>query len=326
LEHRSNEEGDYSRHSGNSVSVQTWDFEKMCQSYLLDPFLFGDPNNLVNSQNLFGKYVLVGPSDKEVLASYWYSKTYDEYITDPETQFLLPLEIYLDKTGKTADMTSYCGETLIWASVLLRYAICQDNETWRVQGYINNLEKTLSAKKMLSWGWKGEMGCTLHNYHKVSATVLQSIAKSQNKGRFNGYIRMDNEVRYMRKIPVFVFFKGDGKSSDTVVARYSGKNCKMRVPRLCLTSLDKLDDPLHACPWMVGVHLDQLYAGATQPAPTRELERERSHYLKALTNTSTHVCDNAFSKLDFGYNPFGITLATPSDMMQGPHQYVYPCL
>ncbi len=120
----------------------------------------------------------------------------------------------------------------------------------------------------------------------------------------------------MHIILVFSFLKGDGKSSDTVVAQNGGRNCKMRVPRrLCLTSLDKLDDPLHACQWMVGEHLDQLYAGATQPTPTRELERERRCYLKALADTSTHVCDNAFSKLDFSYNPFGITLVTPSDMM-----------
>jgi hypothetical protein len=91
LEHGSNEEGEYSRHSGDNVSIQTWDFEKMCQSYLLDPFLFGNQNNLVNSQNPFGKYLPVGPSDKETLASYWYSKTYDNYITDPDTQFL-PLD------------------------------------------------------------------------------------------------------------------------------------------------------------------------------------------------------------------------------------------
>jgi hypothetical protein len=188
LEHGSDEEGDYSRCSGNSVVVQTWDFEKMCQSYLLDPFLFGNRNNLVNSKNPFGKYLPVGPSDKEVLASYWYSKTYDKYITDPETQFLLPLEMHLDKTGKATGLTSYCGEPLIWASVLLRYAICQDNETWCIQGYINDLEKTSSAKKTLSLGRKGEMGRTLRNYHRVVGAVLQSIVKCQNKGRFDGYV------------------------------------------------------------------------------------------------------------------------------------------
>jgi hypothetical protein len=135
---------------------------------------------------------------------------------------------------------------------------------------------------------------------------------------------MGDKVRYMHIIRVFAFLKGDGKNGDAVVTRYGGKNCKMRAPRLCLTSLDKLDDPLHACPWMVGEHLDQLYAGATQLTPTRELERERRRYLKALADTSTHVCDNAFSKLDFGYNPFGITLATPLDMMHAFESGIMP--
>jgi hypothetical protein len=70
---------------------------------------------------------------------------------------------------------------------------------------------------MLMSGWKDKMGCTLHNYNKVLATVLQSIVKCQNKGRFDGYVQMGNEVRYMSIIPVFVFLKGDGKSSDAVV-------------------------------------------------------------------------------------------------------------
>jgi hypothetical protein len=35
----------------------------------------------------------------------------------------------------------------------------------------------------------------------------------------------------------------------------------------------------------------------------------------ALKATSTHFCDNALFRVDFGYNPLGVTLATPTDMM-----------
>jgi hypothetical protein len=77
-------------------------------------------SNLVNSQNPFGKYLPVGPSDKEVLASYWYSKTYDKYMTNPDTQFLLPLEMYLDKTGKTAGMT-----VLLWRTSYLGICVVE---------------------------------------------------------------------------------------------------------------------------------------------------------------------------------------------------------
>jgi hypothetical protein len=67
----------------------------MMHNYLLHPFLFGNKDNLVNIKNPWGKYILSSDpgNDKEVLTSYWYSKTYDEYITDPNMQFLLCLEV-----------------------------------------------------------------------------------------------------------------------------------------------------------------------------------------------------------------------------------------
>jgi hypothetical protein len=65
----------------------------MMQDYLLDPFLFGNKYNLVNGNNPWGKYISSDlTNDKEVLTSYWYSKTYDKYITNPDTQFFLCLE------------------------------------------------------------------------------------------------------------------------------------------------------------------------------------------------------------------------------------------
>jgi hypothetical protein len=89
----------YHRRHKDSVTVQAWPFEQMMQDYLLDPFLFSNKYNLVNGDNPWGKYVSSNlTNDKEVLASYWYSKTYDEYITDPDTQFLLCLEACTTKT------------------------------------------------------------------------------------------------------------------------------------------------------------------------------------------------------------------------------------
>jgi hypothetical protein len=71
---------------------------------------------------------------------------------------------------------------------------------------------------------------------------------------------------------------------------------------------------MHACGWWESTWISFTLVPLNWPQ--QESWIGRGDYLKALANTSTHVCDNAFSKLDFGYNPFGITLATPSDMMQ----------
>jgi hypothetical protein len=105
----------------DSVILQAWPFEQMMQDYLLDPFLFDNKYNLVNGDNPWGKYVSSNPAnDKEVLASYCYSKTYDKYITDPDTQFLLCLEAYMDKTAKNAGLTSYAHEPFLLSVLHLK--------------------------------------------------------------------------------------------------------------------------------------------------------------------------------------------------------------
>jgi hypothetical protein len=47
----------------------------------------------------------------------------------------------------------------------------------------------------------------------------------------------------------------------------------------------------------------------------RAREKEMKEYMATLDAMSAHHCDNAFFDIKFGHNPFGITLATPSDMM-----------
>ena len=87
LENGTKEEGvdGYHQCPGDVVTIQAWSFEQMIQEYLLNIFLFGNTNNLVNADNPWGKYIPTDPNDKEMLASYWYSKMWDENITDPNT-------------------------------------------------------------------------------------------------------------------------------------------------------------------------------------------------------------------------------------------------
>jgi hypothetical protein len=47
----------------------------------------------------------------------------------------------------------------------------------------------------------------------------------------------------------------------------------------------------------------------------RAQEKEMKEYMAALDAMSAHHCDNAFFDIKLGHNPFGITLATPSDMI-----------
>ena len=118
------------------------------------------------------------------------------------------------------------------------------------------------------------------------------------------------------------------KSGDTLVSRFGGKNCIARVPRMCLCPKADLDNPLHRCLWIrvayqralneKVVQLSTPPETSTGPESYRQKlarQKEMKRYIAALDAMSTHRCNNAFFNLDFGYNPFGITLATPSDMM-----------
>jgi hypothetical protein len=47
----------------------------------------------------------------------------------------------------------------------------------------------------------------------------------------------------------------------------------------------------------------------------RAWEKEMKEYMAALDAMLAHHCDNTFFDIKFSHNPFGISLATPSDMM-----------
>jgi hypothetical protein len=99
----------------------------MMQDYLLDPFLFGNKYNLVNGNNPWGKYVSSDPNnDKEVLASYWYSKMHLRGV-HKGCQYSVPslslLEAYVDKTAKNAGLTSYAGEPFLLSALHLKKSL-----------------------------------------------------------------------------------------------------------------------------------------------------------------------------------------------------------
>ena len=297
------------------MKVPVWDFETVTKSFLLDPILFGNPDNLVNSNAPFEKFIVEKPTDsKEYLAGMHYSESYDLCVDDvdgPPRQFFFPLEIYLDKSGKTAGITSSCGEPLLMTTPLLKSSVREDPSSWCLLGFIPDLEKTSSAKKKQEAQRKQEKGRNQRNYHKCLRQILEPIHRSM-VSRFSTYVRLGDELRYLEIVPVLVMVQGDGKSGDTLVCRYGGKNCKGRVPRLCMTPFKRLSDPMRCCPLVLGSHIHRLQSRARNVSLSHD---ERKKYLDALRKMSTHPGDNILFDLDYGANKFGITLATPADMM-----------
>jgi hypothetical protein len=82
-----------------------------------------------------------------LLGSYWQSKTYELLISEPDKEFLLLLELYIDKTGKNLALQSYCGKPMIWSMPLLTQSFQQKAGTWRPVGFVLDLKVLSSAKK-----------------------------------------------------------------------------------------------------------------------------------------------------------------------------------
>jgi hypothetical protein len=228
---------------GKTMKVPVWDFETVVKNFLLDPILFGNPENLVTSNAPFEKFIVDDPMEsKEYLASRHYSQSYDLCIDDvdgPPRQLFFPFDICLDKLGKMAGITSSCGEPVLMTTPLLKSSVREDPSSWCLLGFIPDLEKTSSAKKKQEAQHKHEKGRNQRNYHKCLRQILEPIQCSMVQ-RFSTYVRLGDQLRYLEIVPVLVMVQGDGKSGDTLVCRYGGKNCKGRVPQLCMTPFKRL--------------------------------------------------------------------------------------
>jgi hypothetical protein len=110
-------------------------------------------------------------NDTELLSGPFYSESYDMKIKDPTKEFLFVMDIYLDKTGKSAGITSSCGELVIWTTPLLTSEVREHPYAWNLLGLIADLESGSSAKKKQDLGRKATKGHSLRNYHKILATL-----------------------------------------------------------------------------------------------------------------------------------------------------------
>jgi hypothetical protein len=233
-------------------------------------------------------------------------------IKDPTKEFLFVMDIYLDKTGKSAGITSSCGEPVIWTTPLLTSEVREHLYSWNLLGLIADLESGSSAKKKQDSSRKATKGRSLWNYHKILATLLEGLIEYQQSGGKYMHVRMGDEVRIVKVIVVVGIISGDNKSGDAICGRFGGKNCHHRVSRLCMTGYKDLNDCLCSCSLVHMRDLETLQKGAANPNTS---EKECNKYHNALRLMSSHYVDNAFFSVDFGSNHLGVTAATAPDMM-----------
>jgi hypothetical protein len=100
----------------------------------------------------------------------------------PNTQFLLCLEVYIDKTGKSARLTSYCSKSFLLSALHLKKSVQEQSGAWLVQASLPDLEAGSCTKKKKYSHSNKTCGRTNCNYHKVMEAVLQEVHAAQQKG------------------------------------------------------------------------------------------------------------------------------------------------
>lgn len=80
------------------IDVIVYDVKKMLMSLFDDVSLNQKENMVVNTNNVFYKYIPTNNQLGEVNSGKWYKVAYDNHISDPETEFLCPIILASDKT------------------------------------------------------------------------------------------------------------------------------------------------------------------------------------------------------------------------------------
>jgi hypothetical protein len=99
----------------------------------------------------------------------------------------------------------------------------------------------------------------MHDYHNILRVILQELIGIQQAGGICLYVHMGEEVRYVKVIPILSVITGNAKSGDNLCCWFMGKNCKGRVPQLCMTLLCSHDDPMWECRLVRSTDLQNLY-------------------------------------------------------------------
>jgi hypothetical protein len=133
------------------VNVITFNARRMILDLLDDTNIFGPLGNLVvNHDNPFLPYKNIWGVSEEILDRTWYSdsikrlKTCQPNPFKEEVEFLLPIVMYLDKTGTSMNQR-YPLEPFIFTTAVIKRSMQNKPTSWRPLGFIPDLETRSSA-------------------------------------------------------------------------------------------------------------------------------------------------------------------------------------
>jgi hypothetical protein len=351
-------------HPYKKADVHHFDFSEQLIDLLSDISIFGDINNLVVNQtpspSLLSHFdgdvekipkgmVHFWPYENaaddrldEVFSALWYREAIDRLQVDAsQGDFLLPIVIYMDKTGTDA-YQRYSLEPVTFTTPLIRRH-CRNHPTaWRPLGFVPDLDLSSTAQKEAARSAKGSQSLPLRNYHSCLEVLFEKLIQAQ-KQPIVSYLRCGEYVRLVRLICPVAYIIGDAKSADALCGRYGGHNAGIsRLCRACFVSQRDADkvfrqpckfvEQRSVCRivhWYLRrkngrSHVDKQFDDRDEPSVDEDSFCYSSHSSDQswagreqdrLRSLSTHDFIPAPFKLSFGGDPRGVFGATPTDLM-----------
>ena len=259
----------------------------------------------------------------------WMHQTMASYPDfDSEKEVLLPIILYMDKTGTDA-YQRYSLEPVLFSLASLSREVREDRRSWRHLGFVP------------STAHMEEKGSNLQFYHNCLRFILSGLRAAQMdpplvRLTING-VTKEMKVR----LPIMLVL-GDQLSQDTLCGRSQANSGGAgRVHRACMCSYLTVDDHLHKCETVDQSllqcmndkallsqqdFLDAIDREASiinkdkAKAPTslemKYLRKHQQMFSKILNRPYTSKCiKNAFEGIDFGAWKSGILEATFDDFM-----------
>jgi len=246
---------------------------------------------------------------------------------DPQNDIMLPVIIYMDKTGTDVNQR-YSLEPVLFSLAAIPREHRESRHSWRHLGFVP--QRHCSEDEALS---------DLQFYHDCVSFLLDGLRQAQkNPPKVTVKLHNGDIVERRAQLPLMLVM-GDQLSQDTLCGRLkSNSGGAGRVHRNCMCSYLNIDDPYHECKKVDLSQLQRLTTYATMsdddisykissiPTFASSIKHAKSARMFLLKKRSmfrsilrhpftTHPITNAFDGINFGSWSAGIHDATFDDFM-----------
>ena len=251
--------------------------------------------------------------------------------------FLLPLVLYMDKTG-TDTLCRYTLEPVIFSFAILRRELLVQSFAWKHLGFVPDQNRMSSAQHESQRKGKEGKGRSCRNYHNCLEPILRNLIDlhATTDGRRRPVpLRMTigSESHVVSAYMPLAYVIGDNKSNDFLCGKIASHSLdNQRVCRSCNCPTEEADNPYYRCRPLTQQTVDDAVRRVTEARSRMKDHPSQAGASDTLVRAESvlavdlhrYYLENAFSKIWFGNSTTGIHGHTPPDVLHSARKgHVY---